>query len=93
MDAIIFLTLTAAQTQQNTIDAVYGWPKVGEGVCQRVRVGGGRHVDHPLCCTVHKAEFIKHPTLNQWAVFVPQDVKDLLGLVTVKLDSTWERGL
>lgn len=70
MAYIIYTTRTEAEAVQTRVDNALGWPRIGEGICQRVHIGGGRHVTHPACCTTHHFGIIKHPARNEWAIHI-----------------------
>jgi hypothetical protein len=92
MGWVIYTTRSEAETLQATIDAALGWPKVGPGVCQRVHVGGGRHVEHPACCTLHHCAVIQHPSRNEWAVPIDSVSRPVAGaVVEVALPGDWSR--
>lgn len=95
MGYLVYGTRAEADAVRARIDASLGWPKVGAGVCPRVRVGGGRHVDHPACCTVTHCQARQHPTLTLFAV--PIDAASRPALTTgersleADLTADWER--
>lgn len=90
MAYVVFPIESDARALKAKIDLALGWPKVGAGVCQRRHVGGGRHVDHPACCTTGHAEVIKHPTLSSWAVPIDDTSRPYAGLVVeAELASSW----
>lgn len=54
-----FATREEAEAACAEIDKALGYPAVGEGVCQAVRVGGGIHISHPHCCTLRATEVVE----------------------------------
>jgi hypothetical protein len=91
MGYVIYTKQSEAGSLQTDIDTVNGWPKVGAGVCQRVHVGGGRHVEHPACCTFHEVDVVKHPDLAQWAVPIPDDYALDVAVIEVELTADWSK--
>lgn len=92
MSYAIYTTQLEAEALQARINTALDWPKVGAGVCQRVHVGGGTHVDHPFCCTFSYCAIIRHPVRSEWAVPIDNISRSAAGPVTeVALPADWSR--
>lgn len=65
---IEFTTREEAEDFAAKVDAAFGYPAIGPGVCTAVRVGGGRHIGHPHCCTVRHAEPLEGKTAYAYPV-------------------------
>lgn len=89
---IEFQTREEVESFAAEVDSALGYPAIGEGVCQRVHIGGGRHVDHPACCTVRHAAPIEGKTAYAYPVeakvraIKARDVTDVLATKT-EIDS------
>jgi hypothetical protein len=72
---IEFSSRKEAEAFAAKVDAAMGYPAIGEGVCQAVPVGGGRHATHPACCTERHANVIEGKA--SWAYPIDADVAAL----------------
>jgi len=72
MKVIISVDVSELEAIAAELDARLGYPFDG------IDIGGGVHAPPEQSRTLRRADVIKHPSLNQWALPVDQDVADAL---------------